>query len=139
MTDLRLIARPGASGPELDFLIRGLQAGAAAGEGDPAPQPFAFFLAEGEALQGGLTGFEHAGGGFIDLFYVVAERRGQGLGRRLIEAAVAHCRDRGMAFLTVNTMAPAARDYYLARGFVVEFARPGYLNGRALTYLRRDL
>ncbi len=139
MTELRLIAqgRPGAA--ELDFLIRGLQADEAGGAGEPAPQPFAFFLAAGEVLYGGLTGFGHAGGGFIDLFYVAPERRGGGLGRRLIEAAATHCRAAGLAFLTVNTMDAAARDYYLARGFVVEFVRPGYLNGRALTYLRRDL
>lgn len=139
MTDLRLIGRAGALPAERDFLIRGLQANAAGDPGDPAPHPFAFFLAAGEDLLGGLTGFDHAGGGFIDLFYVAPERRGQGLGRRLIEAAVDHCRREGMAFLTVNTMDDAARDYYLARGFCVEFVRPGYLNGRALTYLRRDL
>jgi GNAT superfamily N-acetyltransferase len=139
VTDLRLIAQERPSGPELDFLIRGLQADEAGRDGDPAPQPFAFFLADGDTPVGGLTGFGHAGGGFIDLFYVAPGRRGQGLGRRLIEAAAAHCRDRRMAFLTVNTMDAAARDYYLARGFVVEFVRPGYLNGRALTYLRRDL
>ncbi len=139
MTDLRLIATAGASGPALDFLIRGLQADEAGRPGDPAPQPFAFFLAEGETLAGGLTGFGHAGGGFIDLFYVAPTRRGRGLGRRLIEAASDHCRARGMAFLTVNTMDDAARDYYVARGFAVEFVRSGYLNGRALTYLRRDL
>jgi len=138
VTDLRLIAQGQACGPELDFLIRGLQAAGAGAPGDPAPQPFAFFLADGDATVGGLTGFGHAGGGFIDLFYVAPDRRGRGLGRRLIEAAVAHCRAAGMAFLTVNTMDAAARDYYLARGFVVEFVRPGYLNGRALTYLRRD-
>ncbi|MFX8075145.1 GNAT family N-acetyltransferase, partial [Acinetobacter baumannii] len=84
VTDLRLIAQERATGPQLDFLIRGLQAG---GAGDPAPQPFAFFLADGDALAGGLTGFGHAGGGFIDLFYVAPGYRGQGLGRRLIDAA----------------------------------------------------
>ncbi len=139
MTDLRLIAQDAHPGPELDFLIRGLQADEGARAGDPAPQPFAFFLAEGEALAGGLTGFGHAGGGFIDLFYVAPAHRGRGLGRRLIEAAADHCRMQGMAFLTVNTMDDGACDYYRARGFVVEFVRPGYLNGRALTYLRRDL
>ncbi len=139
MTDLRLVGRAAALPGELDFLIRGLQADAAGGAGDPAPRPFAFFLLAGDDPQGGLTGFDHAGGGFIDLFYVVPARRGQGLGRRLIEAATDHCRRGGMPFLTVNTMDEAARDYYLGRGFVVEFVRPGYLNGRALTYLRRDL
>lgn len=139
VTDLRLIAQGRATNPQLEFLIRGLQAGEAGGTGDPAPQPFAFFLADGEALAGGLTGFGHVGGGFIDLFYVAPDYRGRGLGRRLIEAVAAHCREAGLAFLTVNTMAAAARDYYLARGFVVEFERRGYLSGGVLTYLRRDL
>ncbi len=139
VTDLRLIAQERATGPQLDFLIRGLQAGEAGGTGDPAPRPFAFFLADGDALVAGLTGFGHAGGGFIDLFYVAPGHRGQGVGRRLLDAAAAQCREIGLAFLTVNTMTAAARDYYLARGFVVEFERRGYLSGGVLTYLRRDL
>lgn len=139
VTELRLIAKGQASGAELDFLIRGLSADEVGRDPEPVPQPFSFFLAEGDTLLGGLTGFDHAGGGFIDLFYVVPAHRGRGLGRRLIEAGAEHCRARGMAFLTVNTMDEAARDYYLARGFAVEFVRPGYVNGRALTYLRRDL
>jgi ribosomal protein S18 acetylase RimI-like enzyme len=49
-------------------------------------------------------------------------RRGEGIGRRLVDAAVREGRDRGARRITLRVLAPntAARDLYDAAGFVVE-------------------
>lgn len=57
----------------------------------------------------------------IDLhhLYVLENRRGQGVGKGLIDAAIDHARKQGCAYVTVGTDPDnlAAQAVYLARGF----------------------
>ena len=73
---------------------------------------------------------------------VVPERRQQGLGGGLMEAAAAEARARGATrlFLEVSTRNPAARGLYQALGFAQVGRRKGYYaNGDDALVLSKDL
>ncbi len=75
--------------------------------------------------------FLHAGGTALINELVVAEKdRGRGIGRKLVEAAIAAAREQGMDEIEVGTEV----DNLIARGFykVVGFAREYVLLGRDL-------
>jgi GNAT superfamily N-acetyltransferase len=56
---------------------------------------------------------------YLEELYVVPERRGQGLGRALLEAAMEHARERGAAHIDLGTSEAdvAARALYESAGF----------------------
>ncbi len=74
----------------------------------------------------------------LEELYVVPERRGQGLGRALLEAAMAHARQRGAAHIDLSTSedAAAALALYEAAGFA---NREGGPDGPRMLYYERDL
>jgi ribosomal protein S18 acetylase RimI-like enzyme len=79
--------------------------------------------------------------GFIWGMYVTADHRGQGLGRRLIEEAIAQIRTiAGVeeVNLTVVTTKEAARNLYLSLGFTVYGVEPRALKVDG-TYLDEEL
>ena len=92
--------------------------------------------AEGEALRGYLVltlGFSMEWGGrdaFVDDLFVRARWRGQGLGGRLLDAALAECRLRGVRaiHLEVASDNATAKALYARRGFAA--------TGRELLTLR---
>ena len=75
---------------------------------------------------------------YLEELYVVPERRGHGLGRALLEAAMEHARDRGAAHIDLNTSETdvAARTLYESAGFT---NREGGPNGPRMLYYERDL
>jgi GNAT superfamily N-acetyltransferase len=75
---------------------------------------------------------------YLEEFYVVPERRGHGLGRALLEAAIEHARDRGAAHLDLNTSETdvAARALYESAGFTNHEGGP---DGARMLYYERDL
>jgi GNAT superfamily N-acetyltransferase len=75
---------------------------------------------------------------YLEELYVVPERRGHGLGRALLEAAMQHGRERGAARIDLNMSATdiAARALYESSGFT---NREGGPDGPTMLYYERDL
>jgi GNAT superfamily N-acetyltransferase len=67
---------------------------------------------------GGLWAVDDCGWGFIDLLYVPAQLHGQGYGSRLLVAAEAIARQRGLVGIWTNTYDFQARGFYEKQGFV---------------------
>jgi ribosomal protein S18 acetylase RimI-like enzyme len=104
---------------------------------------------------GAVVGYVHVGRGFpvpshahvltIHGLAVDPARRGEGIARRLVAAAVAEARARGARRLTLRVLGPnaAARAVYETNGFVVEGVLRGefHLDGRDVddVLMARDL
>jgi ribosomal protein S18 acetylase RimI-like enzyme len=75
---------------------------------------------------------------YLEELYVVPERRGHGLGRALLQAAMEHARERGAAHIDLNTSEDdvAARALYESAGFTNREGRP---EGPTMLYYERDL
>ena len=75
---------------------------------------------------------------YLEELYVVPERRGRGLGRALLEAAMDHARERGAAHIDLGTSEDdvAARALYESAGFTNREGGPG---GPRMLYYERDL
>jgi ribosomal protein S18 acetylase RimI-like enzyme len=75
---------------------------------------------------------------YLEELYVVPERRGRGLGRALLEAAMDHAKARGAARIELNTSETdiAARALYERTGFT---NREGGPDGPIMLYYERDL
>jgi ribosomal protein S18 acetylase RimI-like enzyme len=75
---------------------------------------------------------------YLEELYVVPERRGHGLGRKLLEAATDEARARGAARIDLNTSVDdvAARALYESAGFTNREGRP---DGPRMLYYERDL
>jgi ribosomal protein S18 acetylase RimI-like enzyme len=75
---------------------------------------------------------------YLEELYVVPERRGRGLGRALLEAAMEHARERGAARMDLGTSETdvAARALYESAGFT---NREGGPDGPVMLYYERDL
>jgi ribosomal protein S18 acetylase RimI-like enzyme len=75
---------------------------------------------------------------YLEELYVVPERRGRGLGRALLEAAMEHARARGAAHIDLGTSEDdvAARALYESAGFT---NREGAPDGPRMLYYERDL
>jgi GNAT superfamily N-acetyltransferase len=99
-----------------------------AGEG---PDGFAELRFRPSLYTGGLDAY-------LEELYVVPGRRGHGLGRILLEAAMDHARQRGAAHIDVNTSVDdvAARTLYENAGFT---NREGGPEGSQMLYYERGL
>lgn len=75
---------------------------------------------------------------YLEELYVVPERRGHGLGRALLEAAMDHARERAAAHIDLGTSEDdvAARALYESAGFT---NREGGPDGPRMLYYERDL
>ena len=75
---------------------------------------------------------------YLEELYVVPQRRGHGLGRALLEAAMDHARERGAAHIDLTTSEDdvAARALYESAGFT---NREGDPDGPTMLYYERDL
>jgi ribosomal protein S18 acetylase RimI-like enzyme len=74
----------------------------------------------------------------LEELYVLPERRGHGLGRALLEAAMEHARERGAAHIDLGTGEDdiAAQALYESAGFT---NREGGPEGPRMLYYERDL
>jgi ribosomal protein S18 acetylase RimI-like enzyme len=82
--------------------------------------------------------YSHALDAYLEELYVVPERRGRGLGRVLLEAAMDHSRERGATRIELNTAESdcAARALYESAGFT---NREGGPAGPRMLYYEREL
>jgi ribosomal protein S18 acetylase RimI-like enzyme len=82
--------------------------------------------------------YSAGGNAYVEELYVVPERRGEGLGRALLEAALEAARERGAEHidLTTGESDTAARALYESTGFT---NREGGPDGPRMLYYERDL
>jgi GNAT superfamily N-acetyltransferase len=75
---------------------------------------------------------------YLEELYVVPPRRGQGLGRALLEAAIEEAHGRGAAHIDLGTSEDddAARALYESSGFTNREGKP---DGPVMLYYERDL
>jgi ribosomal protein S18 acetylase RimI-like enzyme len=75
---------------------------------------------------------------YLEELYVVPAKRGQGLGRALLETAMEHARNEGAAHMDVGTSEDdtAARGLYESAGFTNREGRP---DGPVMLFYERDL
>ena len=75
---------------------------------------------------------------YLEELYVVPARRGQGIGRALLEATMATAREAGATHIDLNTgeTDTAARSLYESAGFT---NREGSEDGPSMLYYERDL
>jgi GNAT superfamily N-acetyltransferase len=108
-------------GPEdAEILGRGIREDAAARGIDVTPQDLMVTCRDDSGrLVGGVCGNTLGRWLYVGRLWVGAERRGTGLGRRLMEAAEDEARRRGCAESFLNTFAFQARPFYERIGYAV--------------------
>ena len=90
-------------------------------------------------LEAGLAGWTWGGCGYIDHLWVRQDRRGAGLGSRLLAAAEDEAIARGCAQMIVSSHTFQAPDFYRRRGYI-EYARTeNSPRGYADVHLVKDL
>lgn len=82
-------------------------------------RPLAAFVREDGALVGGVAGYTQYGWFSVDQLWVADDRRGTGLGSRLLAAAEAEARRRGCHSVRLDTYSFQARPFYEALGYVL--------------------
>ena len=82
--------------------------------------------------------YSDAPAAYLEELYVVPDRRGKGLGRALLEAAIAAAREHGADIIDLGTSEDdtAARGLYESAGFTNREGRP---DGPPMLYYERDL
>ncbi|HEY5260341.1 MAG TPA: GNAT family N-acetyltransferase [Rhabdochlamydiaceae bacterium] len=75
---------------------------------------------------------------YIRRLVVLPEFRMQGIGRQLVEAALAYSEEHECTCAFVETMHFQALKFYEKFGFYTELARKGFCRGAILYYLRKD-
>jgi GNAT superfamily N-acetyltransferase len=90
-------------------------------------------------LAAGLTGWTWGGCGYVDVLWVRQDRRGAGLGSRLLAAAEDEARSRGCTQMVLTTHTFQAPELYRRCGYV-EYGRvDDYPRGHAQVHLVKDL
>ncbi len=90
-------------------------------------------------LEAGLSGWTWGGSGYVDLFWVRTDRRGDGLGSRLLAAAEEEARRRGCSQMALSTHTFQAPAFYMRRGYVECGVTPNYPQGHAQVHLVKPL
>ncbi|MFA6303927.1 MAG: GNAT family N-acetyltransferase [Legionella sp.] len=75
---------------------------------------------------------------YIDQLWVSDTYRSQGLGTKLVEAAIKYGKDKTCTFAAVNTMDWEALGFYQKCGFKIEFERHGFHKGSVFYFLRKE-
>jgi GNAT superfamily N-acetyltransferase len=88
---------------------------AATGRTDGAD--LAFLAEDAGEMTGGLSGYTWAGIAEVKVLWVRDDRRGSGLGRELMSAAIAEARARGCQLMFLSTHSFQARGFYEKLGF----------------------
>jgi GNAT superfamily N-acetyltransferase len=94
---------------------------------------------EADDLVAGLFGWTWGGTAFVDLLFVDEDRRGAGLGSRLLARAEAEARSRGCTQVLLATHTFQAPAFYAARGYEERGRYPDYPAGEAQVMLAKRL
>jgi GNAT superfamily N-acetyltransferase len=98
---------------------------------------FASVRDENGTLLGGAAGWTWAGAGYLDQLWVRADRRGVGIGTRLLETFETEARARGCGLMVVATHSFQAPVFYARHGYVEQGRIDGYPRGHAHIYLSK--
>jgi GNAT superfamily N-acetyltransferase len=98
-----------------------------------------FAAEEAGQLLGGLSGYTWAGIAEVKVLWVRDDRRGSGLGRKLMAAAIAEARARGCALMFLSTHSFQARGFYERLGFELIATIPDKPLGHAEHWMRLKL
>jgi ribosomal protein S18 acetylase RimI-like enzyme len=90
-------------------------------------------------IVGGLIGSTFWGWFYISLMWIKEEYRGQGLGRRLLEAAEAEARNRGVRHAYLDTFTFQAPGFYEKLGYQVFGELKEFPPGHSRFFLTKDL
>ena len=140
MENIRVVSEPRASSADVDFVREGLSLFNVAATGDSYYSPLAIFLKdEREAILGGAYG--HVWGGWLDLslLWVAEPLRGQGYGKKLLEAAEDEARSQGCGAVLLSTFSFQARPFYEKNGYEVVADLADYPAGHTYHILTKTL
>ena len=87
---------------------------------------------------GGLTGSTYLKWLYVDLLFVEAKYRGQGIGKRLLQEAEAWARKRGCRGINLNTITFQAPGFYRKMGYRV-FGKLAYPQGNTRYFFKKKL
>src|SRR5215470_5558817 len=90
-------------------------------------------------LWAGLYGWTWGGCGYVELFWVRDDQRGNGLGTRLLAAAEAEIRRRGCDRVALSTHSFQAPGFYARHGYTECGRTPGYPHGYDDIHLVKQL
>lgn len=91
------------------------------------------------SLAAGLSGWTWGQCMYVDLLWVRADRRGEGLGSRMIDAAEQEAVARGCLMVSLSSHSFQAPGFYLARGYVEVGRTDGYPVGHSQVHLVKQL
>jgi GNAT superfamily N-acetyltransferase len=91
------------------------------------------------SLIGGAAGWTWGGAAYLDQLWVRADRRGQGIGTRLLETFESQARDRGCELVAVSTHSFQAPELYRRHGYLERGRVEGYPRGHAHIHLSKTL
>ncbi|MSP00613.1 MAG: N-acetyltransferase [Acetobacteraceae bacterium] len=106
----------------------------------PDYQPVGYFLRQdrGEWV-GGCLGYVWGNYLHVQWLWVAPPFQGQGQGARLLNAAEIMSTDHGALCSTLETLSPAAKAFYIRRGYEVFATLERYANDHAKFFLRKTL
>ncbi len=140
MQGLRITSEPRASSEDATFVRESLALFNVAVTGDSYYSPLAIFLRDGRgAILGGALG--DVWGGWLDLasLWVTEPLRGQGYGKKLLEAAEDEARAQGCRGVFLTTFSFQARPFYERFGYEVIADVPDYPAGHTYHILKKML
>ncbi len=94
---------------------------------------------DGGDLRAGLFGWTWGGCGYVELFWVREDHRGQGLGTRLLAAAEQEIRRRGCSQVALSTHSFQAPGFYARSGYRECGRTPAYPRGHDQIHLVKQL
>jgi GNAT superfamily N-acetyltransferase len=146
MPDLRRreqerLMNPMITPDDIDFLTHQINVNAKALGIQDEVSHFGFLLKdEGGQVYAGCNGSLVYGSIYTDQLWVHPNRRGEGLGRQLMEQVHALGREKGCTLATLTTLSfQGARSFYENLGYVCDFERSGYVGGSSCLFFKKVL
>lgn len=126
--------------PHEEILYRGISEEAFQAKGLPPIRPFSIFIMDSKQnVVGGVSGTLFYGSLYVDSLWVEASLRHQGWGSKLMREAEKIGKERGVRFVTLNTMDWEALPFYQKLEYTIEFIREGYDKNSKMFLLRKNL